>query len=318
MDIDYLLSLQQFREAGGQWLAPVMNILSKSAQYALLLIPVLIFWNARREVGYWYVLNLGVSDFVNNLVKLTACVYRPWVRDGRVLPWGDAKAGATGYSFPSGHTVIGTAVLGSVGVRLWRARKRSRRVLALIAFLLALLIAFSRNYLGVHTPQDVLVGILETSLVIAFNTWLLRRIHGDEKKQDLWTAIGLAAVLVGLLYIRFKPYPMEMADGAPLVDPQAMMNDAYLSAGTVLGFLAGSFWERKRIRFDASGSRTEHLVRSVVGIIPTLLIYLVLRKSLAGMIGVKAANLASMFLMAFFVTGIYPWCVMQYKKRFVR
>ena len=62
MGIDLLLALQAFRSSAGQWLAPVMNLVSDIAYYVLILIPILIFWNAGRDVGYWYLLNLGLSD----------------------------------------------------------------------------------------------------------------------------------------------------------------------------------------------------------------------------------------------------------------
>ena len=311
MDIEYLLSLQEFREAGGQWQAPVMSVLSKMAQYALLIVPILIFWNARRETGYWYLLNMGLSDFVNNLVKMAACVYRPWIREKRIIPWGDAKADATGYSFPSGHTVIATSVLGPVGVRQWKRRKW----LSLLCFLLVLLVAFSRNFLGVHTPQDVLAAMAETALVVAFNTWLLRYLHGNEKRQDVWTVIGIGAVIFAVLFYELKPYPMDMADGVLIVNPQDMMKDGYLSVGTMLGFLAGSFWERKKIHFDPSGTWKQRFLRSAIGLIPALLIYLVLRKPMTRLIGIKAGSLISMCMMTFYVVGVYPWCVMRFMKR---
>ena len=311
MDIGYLLTLQGFRETAGQWLAPYMNTLSKVSVYVTMLIPILIFWNASRPVGYWYLLNLGLTDFFNNIVKLTACVYRPWIRDKQIVPWGDSISGATGYSFPSGHTCGAASVFGGIGIQQWKKRKW----LSVLSFFMILLVAFSRNYLGVHTPQDVLVGIAEAFLIICFNTWLLRQLKGNEKKQDMWTAIGFAVVIVSLLYIQFKAYPMDEADGVLLVDPEAMMPDMYLSAGTMLGALAGSLLERKRIHFDASGSLPERILRCVIGVIPVILIYMVLRKTSAELIGKKTANLISMFLLGVYVVAIYPWCIMKFKKR---
>ena len=312
MDIDYLLFLQEFRETGGQWLAPVMHLISQIALYGLMLIPILIFWNAGREEGYWHLLNLGLTDYVNNLIKLTVCVYRPWIRDSRVIPWGNAKDTATGYSFPSGHTSTAAAVLGSVGIR----QRKKRIWLTVLSLFLAVLVGFSRNYLGVHTPQDVLVALAEAAAVIAFNTWLFSRLRGNERRQDLWTAAGFVILAASLVYIHLKPYPADAAEGgALLVDPQTMMNDMYSSVGLLLGFLTGSLWERKIIRFDPAGSAKERLIRSAVGVVITLVIYVGLRKLGAGLIGKRASNLISMMLLALFVTGVYPWCIMKRKAR---
>ena len=196
--------------------------------------------------------------------------------------------------------------------RQWKRRKW----LSLLCFLLVLLVAFSRNFLGVHTPQDVLVGIAVAFLVIVFNTWLIRHLAGNEKRQDIWTAAGFIFVIACILVIEFKSYPMDYgADGTLIVDPQAMKKDAYMAAGTVLGFLAGSLWERKRIRFDASGTGREKVIRCVIGLVPAAGIYLGIRKLLAGWIGVNVGNLVGMFLLAFFVVGVYPWCVMKMKEK---
>ena len=56
-------------------------------------------------------------------------------------------------SFPSGHT---TSAVAAGFVML----KGTSRYLGIPAFVLAVLIAFSRLYLGVHYPTDVLVGAL--------------------------------------------------------------------------------------------------------------------------------------------------------------
>lgn len=58
----------------------------------------------------------------------------------------------TSYSFPSGHTGSSFAVAGILGSQI----KKSR----FYVFTLAILIAFSRMYLYVHYPQDIIAGII--------------------------------------------------------------------------------------------------------------------------------------------------------------
>lgn len=65
-----------------------------------------------------------------------------------------------GYSFPSGHALIGVAVYGLLAhMLLPRVRNRSKRVLlGIVSAIFALSIGVSRVYLGVHYPSDVLAG----------------------------------------------------------------------------------------------------------------------------------------------------------------
>lgn len=70
-------------------------------------------------------------------------------------------AGAGWYSFPSGHATMAPLVFG-LGVLIWSAPwpRPTRLALLLAAAVCSLLIAFSRVYVGVHWPSDVLAGLL--------------------------------------------------------------------------------------------------------------------------------------------------------------
>lgn len=69
---------------------------------------------------------------------------------------------AHGYSFPSGHTVAATLVVGWLICALLRQTQslswRAAGVTAGVAVVIA--VAFSRVYLGVHYPTDVLAAVL--------------------------------------------------------------------------------------------------------------------------------------------------------------
>ncbi len=88
-------------------------------------------------------------------LAIKAGVERP--RPSITVPQADPLIGAGGWSFPSGHAT--TAFAGAVALSyLWRRA-------APLFFLLAAAIAFSRVYVGVHYPGDVLAGAALGSLV---------------------------------------------------------------------------------------------------------------------------------------------------------
>jgi undecaprenyl-diphosphatase len=78
----------------------------------------------------------------------------------RVIPR-SAGAGGGWYSFPSGHATMAPLVFG-LGLLIWSAPwpRATRVALLLLAAVCSLLIGFSRVYLGVHWPTDVLAGLL--------------------------------------------------------------------------------------------------------------------------------------------------------------
>lgn len=65
---------------------------------------------------------------------------------------------AVHYSFPSGHAMVSTAVYGYIGYALAKEFPQWREPILASTVALILAIGFSRLYLGVHWPTDVLVG----------------------------------------------------------------------------------------------------------------------------------------------------------------
>lgn len=92
----------------------------------------------------------------------------------------DSGYTASFYSFPSGHATVAVGFYGMLTVLLAiRLRGWKRWTVALAGTALVLLIGFSRLYLGVHYPTDVLAGYLATPL------WLI----GVAGVYALWRAV---------------------------------------------------------------------------------------------------------------------------------
>ena len=247
MDIQYLLMLQELRNATGGIFDEFFNALSKFAVDVLPFLPFVIFWGVDKKWGYFFLTTHWTGELVNGVIKLTVCAYRPWIRSDLIEPAGDSKVAATGYSFPSGHTRTATTIYGDVFV--WQ--KNKRRWLAICCAVLILLTGFSRNFLGVHTPQDVLVAFIESVFVIYVVSRVSKRVEGNEKLLDILTVVGVVAVIAALAYIQLKHYPLDYtSDGTLLVDPQKMMNDCFKACGAFLGLMVGSYVDRHYIHYE--------------------------------------------------------------------
>ena len=312
MDIEYLLLLQRLREAAGGLLTPLMELVSELAASSVTIgAAAFVFWAVDRHFGGFLMLNYVGSSLLNQAVKLTACVYRPWVRDGRVQPVLTALDKATGYSFPSGHTQSAAAIYGSVA--LWYGKKRPW--LAGLMAAMILLTGFSRNYLGVHTPQDVIVSMA----LCAGYLWLNGKVAALlEKRPGLDVAVaaaGVAFALASVAWFSCKSYPLDYVDGALLVDPVVMMEDGFMAAGMVFGFYPGWLIERRWLRFTTSPRRRWQYALAAAALVPMLAIYRLLPGALAGLTGPLWAEFISCALLAFYVMTLVPALICRIQRR---
>ena len=106
MDIRILLLLQDFRNGVGACLVSFFSKMSDIGDMSFVLtVMAVIYWCVSKAFGQYLLMGWSGNRVVNGLLKVTACVYRPWIRDVRIIPDGEALAKATGYSFPSGHSM---------------------------------------------------------------------------------------------------------------------------------------------------------------------------------------------------------------------
>lgn len=106
----------------------------------------------RRAVAIVLVVDAIAVIATNSLLKMMFSRERPRLFDKIALP--------TDYSFPSGHAMSAVGVYGVVAAALIALYPRARTPAIVAAALLAAAIGFSRVYLGVHWPSDVLAGFL--------------------------------------------------------------------------------------------------------------------------------------------------------------
>ena len=196
MDINILLALQDFRNGAGSFLAEFMSKMTFLGELnTVMVVMAALYWCVSRDMGAYLLMGWCGNRLANGVLKLTFCVYRPWIRDARILPYGNSITTATGYSFPSGHSMNAASVYGGAAVL-----RDMPKALRLVMGAVVLLVAFSRNFLGVHTPQDVIVGAGTGMLVM----WLVSRLMrwvGDRPQRDIPVACAGTALFVCLAQI---------------------------------------------------------------------------------------------------------------------
>ncbi len=310
LDIQYLLLLQELRNATGGVFDEFFNALSKIAVDVMPMLPFFVYWCVNKKWGYRFLAWYNSGELLNGVIKLTACAYRPWIRSDLIEPAGDSKVAATGYSFPSGHTTNATIHYGGSAVWQWN----KRRWVSIICIVLLVLTGFSRNFLGVHTPQDVLVGFGATAILMFIIAKVQDKLEGNEKAKDILTVCGILLVIVVLIYIQVKPYPMDYVDGVLLVDPVKMMKDTFKSAGMFLGFVIGSYIERHYINYQIPEDSKNLPMLGFIGVAIVLSWKEFMGAAVfCGMFGDNWGSFVARFCMSVFAVAIYPILINKWK-----
>ena len=263
MDIEFLYFIQNIRESLPPMLGVFFLLVSDLVNSAALVaVPCIIYWCFDKRRGTVTLFSFALGSFTTTLVKVIACVPRPWMRDPRIEPFGDAIESATGYSFPSGHTQGTASILGSLG---WEYRKKYRWVLPLCCFLVVL-VAFSRNFLGVHTPQDVLAGMLVGVLSIVVAVRLLDWAEDAPGRDAVLALASCIITILSCLFVALKPYP-ELSDALKeFIDVREMALDCYQASGLFAGAFVSWWAERRWVGFEVTEDNRRRLVRIIVGV----------------------------------------------------
>ena len=274
---------------------------------AAIIIISIIYWCFNKKLGEYLILSLTSAYVVNGIVKIIACVYRPWILDSRIHPVEDAIPGATGYSFPSGHVTTATTLFG--GIALKGNVSKAFKILLIICLIL---VAFSRIYLGVHTLADVVFGFILTFLVMLLFSKLFEKLDENPNLDIIISVIGIVISVLVVIFASTKSYPMDYdALGNLIVDPMIMTIDTFKSVGMAIGVFICWPIERRFINFTVEATAKTRAIRAVFGLIVLLLVMgitLLFEKNIAG------GFLQSLLIMIVVVL-IYPAIIKFFQNR---
>jgi len=175
MDWQILSAIQEMQSPLADGLLSAITRLGDAGAIWILLAVVLLLIPKTRRCGIAMTLALLLVLLLGN------CLLKPWI--ARLRPFmlnPDITLlipPPTDGSFPSGHTYTGIAA----ATVLWHHDKR----LGIPAMILAVLIAFSRLYLQVHFPSDILGGILLGLLCAEMSILLVYKKKANAKGHSM-------------------------------------------------------------------------------------------------------------------------------------
>jgi membrane-associated phospholipid phosphatase len=241
--VQFLLALQQMR-------TPFLNdffrfITGLHGDNFYLFVFPLLYWCLDKRLGarLAYLFFFGY-DFSNSFLK--DLLHTPRPSDPRL----EVLVTENSFAFPSGHAQGSTIFWG------YLASWARRTWFWLAAGALILLISFSRLYLGIHYPQDVVGGLLIGLLVLALFIWLEPKVSPIVARWPWLQQMAVGALLPVLIFFLARS------------DTSARALGLLCGAGIALPL------EAQTVGFSVSGSIWQRLARFLVGFVVVLIFYL--------------------------------------------
>ncbi len=171
------------------WLWIAITRLGNEVAYIVFI--ALIFWCIDRKTGTKVALAFTISALLNTILKSVFTIPRPFVYDSTLTP----GLYYSGYSFPSGHAQLASAVW------LTFALSVRKRWVTWVTLAFTLLIGLSRVVLAVHYPQDVLIGLLLGWVVALWVVHMRLDVAPTGKTRLVWPIVLLIVGLVSAIVL---------------------------------------------------------------------------------------------------------------------
>lgn len=291
--MEFLYFLEKIR-------VPVVNEFMLGITYlgdeiAFLAVALILIWCADKRTGY-YVLAVGfLGTIANQFMKLWFRIPRPWILDENFTILEQAREGASGYSFPSGHT---QSSVGTFGAIAYTTKHKLLRILCIAA---VVLVPFSRMYLGVHTPLDVSVAVIMAVILI----FALKPIILDSKKPCVFPVFLGIMVMVSIGFLCFVEFYHFPAD----IDPHNMesgLKNAYTLLGSILGLVTVYIVDQKWLKFPTKAIWWAQIIKVAIGLAVVLAVKSGLKAPLEAVFGILPGRAIRYYLIVIFAGICWP------------
>jgi membrane-associated phospholipid phosphatase len=210
----------------------------------------LVYWCVNWPMGARLAIAYLLSSYCSEGLKELLAHPRPFHFDPSVQLH---DPGAMEYGMPSNHSQASVFLWGIVTTRARRAWVWG------LAVVMVILVGFSRVYLGVHFPTDVLAGWVLGAVFLAIYLWLGPRFEAWMKNAGLVVQLALAvAVPLALVLLHTT-------------------NATVLLMAALMGMGVGVALTRRLTPFSPAGPLWQRVVRFLVGVVPLVAIYVGLK-----------------------------------------
>ena len=134
-------------------------------------IVIMLFMMRRNTAALKIALSVGGAGIINLILKSFFGRTRPELWDRLVTEHS--------FSFPSGHAMASTALAASVIAVTWGTRWRYWMITLGLGYMLT--IGFTRLYLGVHYPTDIIAGWMVAIAWVSLINWIFSRTRKQQK-----------------------------------------------------------------------------------------------------------------------------------------
>ena len=156
---------------------PIVKIITNfgGATFLIFLTAVLFVIIKNKKIGASIIANLSFAAILNTLLKNV--LQRPRPTEHRIID-------ESGYSFPSGHSMVSMAFYGFFIYLIYKYVKNKylKWIVITILSLLICSIGISRIYLGVHYASDVLAGFLVAISYLIVYVSIIKNVLETEKR----------------------------------------------------------------------------------------------------------------------------------------
>ena len=258
---------------------------------------IVVFWCLNKSCGY-YMMTVGFAGtIINQFLKLWFRIPRPWVKDPNFTIVESARAEATGYSFPSGHTQNAFAVFGSP------ARFFKNTALRIIFIFLIALTAFSRMYVGVHTPLDVGVSLIVGTILVFVIYPFFRDMDKSPKKVYIIFGIFIVLAAAFVAFVELYDFPADI----DAENYASGLKNAYMILFCAIGLMLTFFIDTKYVRFPTQAVWWAQIIKVVVGLAILLALKSVLKAPLLALFGGHSvAHGVRYFIVILFAGIVWP------------